>query len=1022
MKKPVSFPYRISQTLFSITIFLACLWGITESNLFGQEVASQDFADQLPRIPAVDPADVLTTFELKPGFRLQLVAAEPLIVDPVAIAFDETGAAFVVEMRGYSEHHEPLGTIRKLVDQDGDGIFDQSTVFTDKLLWPTAICCYDGGVIIGAAPDIVYCRDENGDGVADRREVWFTGFGRNNVQQLFNSFRWGLDNRIYCASGGNGGRIVASAWPDQAPLDLGRNDFVIIPDQKRIELIDGGGQHGASFDTAGNRFVSSNSDHIQQFVFENRYLARNPFFRAPTNRYSIAADGPAAEVFRISPIEPWRIVRTRMRVQQLATGPIEGGGRAAGYFTGATGVLIYDGDLFPPEYLNNAFIGDAGGNLVHRKTVRLQGVRMLAERAEEQSEFLRSKDNWFRPVQFANAPDGALYVLDMYREVIEHPLSLPEPIKRHLDLDSGSDRGRLYRVIPEGSTIIQRTLPADCNTLQLCEMLSHRNGWHRETAARLLMQCDPKECSELLRKVIAEQETQSVAGSQAVVRALYLLAEFARRAQERIDESILLKALNHSSPLVRRHAIRIAESQINSISIPKQLCAMATDPDQTVRFQLALTLGELKWEIGESDAVSELPVTSAFVQLIKQDAGDADCSAAILSSISNYKGAILNRLADDETLSRQNQVLALVSEIASQIARERRATDLNSLAHLFVKFRDNPVIARSLLLSVADGAEGNLPLVRAAIEQEGFSFEDARALVVDDALKTVTDAAANLGDRLSAAEALRMAAPESFQGLLQANLTFQQPAALQIAMLRTAVAFPEDAIAKIILDRLVEFSPTVRDVALQTILTRTPWRVLLLDRLSDQSLPTNLLSAAHRQTLLKSTDKSQADRASEIFSAQQNQSLAEVLRKYQHAFSLETDLKRGSEVFKNKCSSCHRLENTGKEMGPNLAAFANRGAEAILLNVVDPNREVDPRYIVYLVELSDGRTLSGLLKNESAANVTLVDNQNQELSLLRSEIVSMVSTQVSLMPENLHSDIDEQAMADLIRYIIAQSQ
>ena len=207
-----------------------------------------------------------------------------------------------------------------------------------------------------------------------------------------------------------------------------------------------------SFDSRGRKFVCSNSDHIQLVTYEDRYASRNPFFAMPPPRSSIAADGPAAEVFRISPDEPWRVIRTRWRVAGLVPGPVEGGGRPSGYFTGATGTTIYRGDAFPEEYRENAFIADCGSNLVHRKKLLPDGVGLIARRPddEQQVEFLASRDNWFRPVQFANAPDGTLYIADMYREVIEHPWSLPESIKKHLDLNSGNDRGRIYRVAPDG--------------------------------------------------------------------------------------------------------------------------------------------------------------------------------------------------------------------------------------------------------------------------------------------------------------------------------------------------------------------------------------------------------------------------------------------------------------------------------------------------------------------------------------------------------------------------------------------
>ncbi|HND54927.1 MAG TPA: cytochrome C, partial [Pirellulaceae bacterium] len=441
---------------------------------------------------AREPAEAQKLFHVVPGFKIELVASEPLLVDPVAMAFDERGRLFVIEMRDYSEDDKAnLGRVRLLEDVDGDGKFDRSSIYADGLSWPTAICCYDGGVFVGAAPEIFYFRDTDGDGRADEKKHLFTGFARSNVQGLFNSFQWGHDNRIHGATSSSGATVLlgpdhplakTTVEADKAPLTLRGRDFAIEPRSLRIAPTSGGAQHGMTFDVWGTRYVCSNSDHIQQVMFEDRYVARNPYLAAPSSRVSIAADGPQADVFRTSPVEPWRIVRTRLRVKGVVPGPVEGGGRAAGYFTSATGVTIYRGNAWPAEYYGYAIVGDVGGNLIHRKKLEPNGVPNVARRVDEKVEFITSEDIWFRPVQFANAPDGTLFVADMYRETIEHPASLPPAIKKHLDLTSGRDRGRIYRIVPDGFK--QPTLPKldQASTADLVATLAHPNGWHRDTA------------------------------------------------------------------------------------------------------------------------------------------------------------------------------------------------------------------------------------------------------------------------------------------------------------------------------------------------------------------------------------------------------------------------------------------------------------------------------------------------------------------------------------------------------------
>ncbi|MCB1230782.1 MAG: hypothetical protein KDN19_10975, partial [Verrucomicrobiae bacterium] len=436
---------------------------------------------ELPRIPATEAGDAPSTFEIHPGFSLELAAAEPLVVDPIDIDFDEHGRMFVVEMRGYSEHRDDaLGRIKLLVDENDDGVYDKATVYAEGLKWPTSVCCYDGGVFVVASPDIFYFKDTDGDGMSDQSETVFTGFGqgldRLNMQALVNSLTWGPDNRIWGATARNGGNVRRPDQPESEAVNLRGADFSFDPKTREIRAENGTAQFGMSFDSLGRRFVCSNSNHIQWVAWERNWVNENPFYSMPAPLVSIADDGAAAPVYRISPDEPWRIVRTRWRVSGVVRGVVEGGGRVSGYFTAATGITIYTGDAYGDAFSNNAFIGDAGSNLVHRKIVSNEPgtVQPTAHRSEdsEGSEFLRSRDNWFRPVNFANGPDGCIYICDMYRETIEHPWSIPEGIKKYVDLDSGNDRGRIWRVVPEGFQHPGFSLDRE-------------NGWTMRTRARL---------------------------------------------------------------------------------------------------------------------------------------------------------------------------------------------------------------------------------------------------------------------------------------------------------------------------------------------------------------------------------------------------------------------------------------------------------------------------------------------------------------------------------------------------------
>ncbi len=274
----------------------------------------------LVRVPPLEPEDALGTFVVQRGFSLELVVAEPDVADPVDACFDERGRMYVAEMRGYpysaevrAQQPEPLGrpnagVIRLLEDTTGDGRFDRSVVFAKDISWPTSVCCYDGGVFVIAPPHLYYLSDTDGDDVADVRDIRLTGFSRANVQGLANNLKWGLDGRIYASAGTNGGDLARG---DTTLGNLRNRDFCFDPRTLEVEFLTGGRQFGHSFDDWGNRFVCSNSNHIQHVLYEQRSLDRGGLVTISDPIRSIAAEGPAAPVFRQSPAEPWRIVRTQ---------------------------------------------------------------------------------------------------------------------------------------------------------------------------------------------------------------------------------------------------------------------------------------------------------------------------------------------------------------------------------------------------------------------------------------------------------------------------------------------------------------------------------------------------------------------------------------------------------------------------------------------------------------------------------------------------------------------------------------
>ena len=476
-----------------------------------------DYSGELPRIPPREPDEALKSFQLRPGFRVELAAAEPLIRDPVALDFDADGRMYVVEFAEYNQYANPEssahGAVKLLEDLDGDGVYETAHRFVEEIDTPVAVACWDGGVFIGAVPDILYCKDTDGDGRADVREPVFTGFARDHAGEgMLNSFRWGLDNRLHVCTNIAGGDVRRADEPDAPTVSVRGQGFIFDPHSRTFELTSGGGQHGMSLDDWGRTFVCGNSEPTHMVMYDGRYVARNPYLQAPKAAINIAPGGKFTKLFRISPNEPWRIVRTRLRKAGQIPGSDEGG-EVSGFFTGATGVTAYRGDAWPEEYRGNVFVGEVSNNLIYRARLEPDGVGLTAPRADEGVEFLASRDNWFRPVQLANAPDGNLYAIDMYRELIEGAAFIVPEILQHLDVSSGQDRGRIYRIVRDAAP--RRAAPrlSQATTEELVALLEHPNGWHRDTASRLIYERQDQSAVELLKKLA--RESQSSLGTDA---------------------------------------------------------------------------------------------------------------------------------------------------------------------------------------------------------------------------------------------------------------------------------------------------------------------------------------------------------------------------------------------------------------------------------------------------------------------------------------------------------------------------
>jgi putative membrane-bound dehydrogenase-like protein len=977
--------------------FLLC--GICTAAVFLQSgpVHAKDFADQLPRIEPTEPGETLDDFQVAAGFKIQLVASEPLIGTPVAIEWDADGALFVCEMRGYSENRDDkLSRISKLHDTDGDGVFDKSVVFADELFWPTAIFPYDGGLFVADAPDVFYLKDTDGDGKADQRTDVLTGFSTANVQGLLNCFRWGLDNRIHLACGTVGGNVHRADQDSSTAINVRGHDLALDPETFEFELTSGGAQHGMCFDDWGRKFVSSNSDHLQQVLYEDRYVARNPYLVAPSTRQTIAADGPQAEVYRISPVEPWRVVRTRLRAAGLVRGVVEGGGRPAGYFTGATGVTIYRGDAWPKQEHTIAIVGDVGSNLVHRKRLTANGVPRIGHRIDEQSEFVASEDIWFRPAQFACGPDGGLSIVDVYREVIEHPRSLPPEIKQHLDLTSGRERGRIYRVVPEDYDFSSRPeLSRSPNLSQLSSeelvrLLAHDNAWHRETAARLLYQRQDASIVPML-------QTQAHQSDSPLGR---LHSLYALQGLSALTADDVAKRLDDSHPQVVRHAVRFSESFRDQ---PQQFIdafeTLVEHPEIEVRYQLAFTLGEF-----EIDNRFDL-----LAAILAQTPSDRWIQTAVASSVGKQPERLFVEVLDNAPSQIDD---AFLTALAQQIVRGKDQQAVAEAIEAVVQSSPRPESLPALmqLWRAADTKQIDDELRRRG--------EQTRDRLVELALGVLKDQDRSESERIAAIRWTRQTKDERVLEALVKTLRRSISSELQLAAIGALRSHDSPEVMETVLELWQGWSPRLRNAAGDILFANPKRSMAVLDAIDEGKISANDFSLVRWNALASSGDKALQQRAKTFLAKSGSGSREEVIEQYQSVLSMSGDVIRGKAVFKQQCAGCHQSEGMGHAIGPNLEAAATRGAASILTNVLDPSREVNPQYFNYVVLTTEGRSIAGMIAAENANSITLGQAESKKETVLREDIELIRNTNQSIMPEGFEKAIPPQAMADLIAYLI----
>ncbi|HTI71884.1 MAG TPA: PVC-type heme-binding CxxCH protein [Candidatus Limnocylindria bacterium] len=1003
------------------------------------ELASLRYPEGGPT-PGVKAA---SQFIVHPEFNVSLVADENVAEKIMSLEWDPKGRLWVVETPEYpggrdinkadnrvkswreqdpktypiggKEPRVPQDRISMLEDTNGDGIMDKKTVFASGLELPTSLVFYKDGVIVTKAPDILWIRDTDGDGKADKTEVLYTGWGTFDTHAVINNLRWGPDGWVYGTVGYTRGKVKSGDGTKNFG-DIAAGVYRFRPDGSMLEQVAAWSCNTWGCEIAPDGEVvfttATCGMPICHVVIPEKILARG----------NVGGHLAFENVIEENKIYP-ALKETRQPYVQIDW---------VGAWTAAAGACIYDGGAWPakwaPDNRYAFFMSEATMHLFHQEFLEPTGATFKGHKEEgrKEMEFVNSTDYWFRPIHSRVGPDGAMYLVDFYNQIAVHN-DTRGPAHGARNAATRPDRDhhftRVYRIQhKEAKALPPYKLDAQ-DPDGLVAMLNHPNGWVRTTANRLLNETQAKSATPALANLLKTGSTK-----YGRMQALYALNNLGG-----LDEQLLTVALKDSDAAVRKNAVKIVgENATGSAAIQKTIEALLNDSDPRTRIQSLMALGSLPPTKEAADAVVAV-WPSLKDQWFRSAAVGAAAADPILyleacfrakdpAFAADYVAFLAKAVGQKDNAELAVRALELISKQPASVdglkVAALEALSANSKPSLSPEWSATLEASLQSLLSSDRCAGATLPFVARWDKQAKLASAAKPAIAKVEA--QLTDA--SLSDDVRGRVAVSLVSVRQFDTSIIPAVTAligsTASPALQQRVVDALGAVPEGGLALVGVFNKVPSSAV--ESAFGNVIKRPESTSALLEAIARKDIPLTVLGPARSHRLRTHPDQAVAKRAEEVLESLTGPEQKEkdaLIAKYRPEVEKPGSADEGHKVFTANCAGCHIFKGEGRNLAPNLTGMGAHGAADLLVHILDPNRQVEPNFISISIETKDGTSYDGIIDRENASELVLRDAASDH-NIRISEIKTRASTGRSLMPEGFES-LGADSLRNLLAYICA---